>query len=104
MCQQAFKGKHKIQDRWENTSYKVLTKVNCGLSIYKVQKGGENHVRILHHNMLLPLIIPEDSTNYDLKPVDPDGTDSEDKDPYVGPMTRNRVKAQDPVLASTNTV
>ena len=39
--QKAFKGKHKIQDRWENMPYKVLECVTPNLPIYCVQKGGE---------------------------------------------------------------
>ena len=54
--------------------------------------------------MLLPLVTPEDSTDCNPEPVDLDGTDAGDKDPYVGPIMRNRVKAQDPVLACTNKV
>ena len=54
--------------------------------------------------MLLPLVTPEDSTDCDPEPVDLDGIDAGDKDPYVGPITRNRAKAQDPVLACANIV
>ena len=77
--QWAFKGKHKIKDRWENIPYKVLAKVNPGHLVYKVRNDGEDHVRILHHNMLLPLVAPEDSTGCDPEPVDPDGTDAGDE-------------------------
>ena len=78
--------------------------MNPGLPVYKVKKDSKNCVRILHCNMLLPLVAPEDSTNCDLEPVDLDGTDAGDDDPYVGPITRNRAKAQDPVLPWANTL
>ena len=60
-------------------------------------------MRILHHNILLLLVTPEDSTDYGLEPVDLDSTDTWD-DPYVGPITRSRAKAQDSVLACSNTL
>ena len=41
--QKAFKGKHKIQDRWENIPYKVLECVWPNLPIYCVQKEGEEN-------------------------------------------------------------
>ena len=74
-----------------------------GLSVYKVQKDGESWVKILHHNILLPLVAPEDSTDNDPEPVDLDSTNAGDDGPYVGPITRSRAKAQDSVFAHTNT-
>ena len=56
----------------------VLAQVSPGLPVYKVQKDGENCARILHCNMLLPLIASEDSTNCGLEPVDLDGSNAAD--------------------------
>ena len=50
--QTAWKGKHKIQDRWESDEYQVKGKPTPGIHVYKVQcvKGGRT--RILHRNQL----------------------------------------------------
>ena len=87
-----------------NTPYKVLANLNPGLPVYKVQKGGENHVRILHCNMSLPLVTPEDSSDCSPEAVDLDSTSAGDEDPYVGPITRSMKKAQDSILAQANTL
>ena len=63
-----------------------------GLPLYKVQKDGENHVRILYYNVLLPLVPAEDSTDHGPEPVDPDGSNAGDEEMYVGPSTRSRAK------------
>ena len=53
----AFKGKYKIQNRWENMPYKVLEYDRPNLTIYCVQKEGEKiKTRILHRNLLFTLI------------------------------------------------
>ena len=54
--QKAFKGKHKIQDWWENIPYKVLECVKPNLPIYHVQKEEEKiKTRVLHRKVLFPL-------------------------------------------------
>ena len=75
-----------------------------GLFVYKTQKGGENHVRILHCNILLPMVASEDSTDHGLEPDDTDGSYAGDEETNVGPITRSRVKAQESVLVHTNTL
>ena len=56
----AFKGKHKIQDRWEQ---EVLDTCRGSPLVFKIQReDGKGKIRILHRNLLLPLRtkIPEE--------------------------------------------
>ena len=54
--QKAFKQKHKINDRWENTPYCVIECTSRHLPVYKVQLVGEiTRFRVLHRNLLFPL-------------------------------------------------
>ena len=55
--QKAFKGKHKIQDRWENIPYYVIEKVKDDIPVYKIQKEGECKTKTLHRNLLFPLML-----------------------------------------------
>ena len=55
--QKVFKGKHKIQDKWENTPYKVVEQINPNLPVFCVESTGDsNKTRVLHRNMLFPLL------------------------------------------------
>ena len=40
----AWKGKHKIQDRWESDEYQVIGQPNPGIPVYKVKTvaGGQD--------------------------------------------------------------
>ena len=51
----AWKGKHKIQDRWESDEYQVIEQPTPGIPVYKVKCIAEGRTRVLHHNLLLPL-------------------------------------------------
>ena len=52
----AHTGRHKIQDKWEEDEYKVLSQPNDEIPVYKVQKtNGQGRIRVLHRNLLLPL-------------------------------------------------
>ena len=52
----AFKGKHKVQNRWEQDIYKVLDTCRGSTLVLRVQKeDGTGKIRILHRNLLLPL-------------------------------------------------
>ena len=51
----ALKGKHKIQDRWENDEYQVIGQPNPGIPVYKVDSVAGGRMRVLHRNLLLPL-------------------------------------------------
>ena len=51
----AWKGKHKIQDRWESDEYQVIGQPNPGIPVYKVESAAGGRTRVLHRNLLLPL-------------------------------------------------
>ena len=51
----AWKGKHKIQDRWESDEYQVIGQPIPGIHVYKVECVAGGRTRILHRNLLLPL-------------------------------------------------
>ena len=50
-----WKGKHKIQDRWEGDEYQVIGQPNPGISVYKVESVAGGRTWVLHRNLLLPL-------------------------------------------------
>ena len=55
-CVTAFKGRHKIQDRWENREYVVEKQPYPNIPVYVVQPiDREGHSWILHRNYLLPI-------------------------------------------------
>ena len=51
----AWTERHKIQDRWEEGEYVVLSRPDPYLPVYKVQPVEGGKVRTLHRNLLLPL-------------------------------------------------
>ena len=51
----AYKGKHKIQDQWENTVYCRAT-IQKHASFQNQTLGGDDRVEIVHRNLLLPLL------------------------------------------------
>ena len=51
----AWKGKHKIQDRWESDEYQVIEQPTPGIPVYKVKCIAGGKTRVLHCNLLLPL-------------------------------------------------
>ena len=52
----AFDGKHKIADRWEEDTYRIVSQPNVEIPVYVVQKeNGEGRKRTLHRNLLLPI-------------------------------------------------
>ena len=60
-----FKGKHKIQDRWENTIYEVTEQPLGKIPVFKIKSmEGEDKMKVVHRNLLLPLFSdPSDQTN-----------------------------------------
>ena len=51
----AFKGKHKIQDCWEDTVYHVEGQPYIRLPVFKITLAAEEgKVKIVHQNLLLP--------------------------------------------------
>ena len=52
----AYKGKHKIQDWWEDTIYEVIEQPFKDMPVFKIKPlGGDDRVKIVHRNLLLPL-------------------------------------------------
>ena len=51
----AWKGRHKIQDRWESDEYQAIGQPNSGIPVYEVKCVAGGKTRVLHHNLLLPL-------------------------------------------------
>ena len=53
----AYKGKHKIQDHWEDTVYEVVNQSFENMPVFKIKPWrGDNRVKIVHRNLLLPLL------------------------------------------------
>ena len=53
--QTAWKGRHKIQDRWESGEYQVVGQPTPGVPVYTVKRITGGKTRVLHRNLLLPL-------------------------------------------------
>ena len=53
----AYKGKHKIQDRWEDIIYEVVEQPFENMAVIKIKPWlGDDRVKIVHRNLLLPLL------------------------------------------------
>ena len=61
----AFKGKHKIQDRWQDTIYQAIEQPLSKFPVFKIKSTeGGNKKKVVHQNLLLPLFSdPSDHTN-----------------------------------------
>jgi len=110
--QKAFKGKHKLKNRWENKIYKVQERVAHG-PIYKIRNAEDENdkVRVYHRNMLYPLLTRQGSEvlqKETLEQIDPalntesesesasdsEEYDSAEEEPVIkGPVTRSRARA-----------
>ena len=53
--QTTWKGRHKIQDRWEDEEYQVVDQPTPGVPVYAVKSIAGGRPRVLHKNLLLPL-------------------------------------------------
>ena len=53
--QTAWKGRHKIQDCWEDEEYQVVDQPTPGIPVYVVKSIAGGRPRVLHRNLLLPL-------------------------------------------------
>ena len=53
--QTAWKGRHKIQDHWEEDEYQVVDQPTPGIPVYVVKSIAGGRPRVLHRNLLLPL-------------------------------------------------
>ena len=64
----AWKGRHKIQNKWEPSEYVVIEQPNLDIPVYKVKSLEDGKIKVLHRNMLLPLglkFLPEDDSEQD---------------------------------------
>ena len=64
----AWKGRHKIQNKWEPSEYIVIEQPNLQIPVYKVKSLEDEKIKVLHRNMLLPLgikFLPEDDSDQD---------------------------------------
>ena len=64
----AWKGRHKIQNKWEPSEYIVVEQPTLKVPVYRVKSLEDNKIRVLHRNMLLPLgikFIPEEESDHD---------------------------------------
>ena len=58
-------GKHKLADKWESEPYEVIRKPDPAMPVYVVKRcDGEGHERMLHHNMLFLLALPQAEEDY----------------------------------------
>ena len=53
--QTAWKGRHKVQDRWESGKNQVVGQPTPGVPVYTVKKVAGGKTKVLHRNLLLPL-------------------------------------------------
>ena len=76
----AWKGKHKIQDRWESDEYQVIEQPTPGIPVYKVKCIAGGKTRVLHCNLLLPLQgrLRQSKGQVGIDPPDPDEEEEED--------------------------
>ena len=44
----AWKGRHKMQDRWESDEYQVIGQPSPGIPVYEVQNVAGSRTRVLH--------------------------------------------------------
>ena len=53
--QTAWKGRHKIQDRWERGDYQMVGQPTPGVPVYTVKRVAGGKTKVLHRDLLLPL-------------------------------------------------
>ena len=53
--QTAWKGRHKIQDHWNEEEYQLVDQPTPGVPVYVVKYIAGGRPRVLHRNLLLPL-------------------------------------------------
>ena len=101
----AWKGKHKIQDRWESDEYQVIGQPNPDIPVYKVECVAGGRTRILHRNLLLPLqgkirqpggLEVEDLPTPDEEEDEEDGIPGVTRAPQVRTRRRNSTPQSNP--------
>lgn len=97
----AHKSKHKIQNRWEEDEYEVLSQPNPSIPVFKVKNITNNTVKTLHRNLLFPLVSKsqEDSTNTNI----PSDSDSDEEEEWVAPFSeKDQISSTKPSLVESN--
>ena len=64
----AWKGRHKIQNKWEPSEYVAVAQPNLKIPVCRVKSLEDNKEMVLHRNMVLPLgikFIPEEESDHD---------------------------------------
>ena len=79
--QVAFTGKHKLEDRWEDQEYSVLEQPFPDIPVYKVQNTDSGDIRILHRNLLLPVLSSMDTDSGIELGDETDSSDEESEQP-----------------------
>ena len=96
--QKGFTGKHKVADRWEKDYYEVISQKPKGIPVFVIRSlGKDKRERMLHRNMLYPLIY-EQHGDVDHGSLVEDQSESvddslEDQPIQQGPMTHSHTKA-----------
>ena len=75
--QTAWRGRHKIQDRWESGEYQVVGQPTPGVPVYTVKSLSGGKTKVLHRNLLLPL---HGRIRQEGRPVEGESTDSEEEE------------------------
>ena len=72
----AWKSRHKIQNRWEDDDYIIISQQNCDIPVFVVRNTKTDQEKTLHRNLLLPL-------GYKLHADIPE---EEDEDIFIQPL------------------
>ena len=72
----AWKSRHKIQNRWEDDDYVIISQPNCDIPVFAVRNTKTDQEKTLHRNLLLPL-------GYKLHVDIPE---EEDEDVFIQPL------------------
>ena len=87
--QTAWKGRHKIQDCWEEEEYQVVDQPTPGVPVYVVKSIAEGRPRVLHRNLLLPMQGRMRQDGVTGEEINPD-SESEGEAPETPKATRGR--------------
>ena len=84
--------RHKIQDKWEEEEYIIISQPDPEIPVYKVKPVDGGKVRTLHRNLLLPLGLQLKSFSNEDSPDDSFGEMRElDSNPEVGIISDDSV-------------
>jgi len=94
----AYEGKHKIADKFEQDTYKVVKQPNRDIPVYIVRNGDGNEKR-LHRNHLLPIEVADDVDENDDKEDERDReSEKVQKNRELKPVPKPRRGKETPVI------